>query len=511
MRAIVLASLALVAMTAAAATVPRTANQEENLKLMQQVMTKSFASTRKGVDDPEKRIIIENFFTTRVDHFNAQNTAEWTLRYFAVTDYYIPGGPILIFLGGTSPIVTSMVDESTLIYEMARELNGAVYAFESRFYGQSIITEDVSTENLSLLNVDQILADLAEFVRYLKVEVLKNEYAKVLVSGSELGGGLATWFRVRYPHLADAAWSSSGHHHAVMDFQEFSEAWGQTLIDYGSQECYNDIFVAFHVMQNLIDIGLANILYDKFNICSQVDPENRLQVMYFFSVMMTAVEIYTLRNGDLDDFADVCQDITSPQFSTSLDAFAYWFNTKFAEDIGCVVVDVDTMVEAFSETEWDAAFNALGARQALYQMCNEFGWFFTTDSDFQPFGSRVYLELYSETCRKVFGDWITFESIYYATVRANNRFGASAPVITNVHYTNGAEDPWRMIGITTDRNAYALADVIPRELSSADLPATSENDSEELLEVKRRVKSLISYYLYPATPREAPKSDDTVV
>lgn len=119
-----------------------------------------------------------------------------------------------------------------------------------------------------------------------------------MVSGSEYGGALATWFRVRYPHLAQAAWSSSGYHHALMDFQEFSEAWGQTLIDHGSQECYNDIFVAFHVMQNLIDIGLGDILYDKFNICSPIDPENRIQVMYFFSVLMTAVEIYTLRNHE---------------------------------------------------------------------------------------------------------------------------------------------------------------------------------------------------------------------
>lgn len=157
---------------------------------------------------------------------------------------------------------------------------------------------DASTENLHLLNTDQILADLAEFVTYLRREVLKNEYAPVMVAGSELGGALATWFRVRYPHLATAAWSSSGHHHAEMDFMEFSEAWGQTLIDYGSQECYNDIFVAFHVMQNLVDIGLSDILFDKFNICTPIDPENRIQVMYFFSVLMTAIEIYTLRNRE---------------------------------------------------------------------------------------------------------------------------------------------------------------------------------------------------------------------
>lgn len=483
--------------------------------LMQQVLAKRSApapSTAAAATSaqPNKRLVIENFFTTRVDHFNSQNTAEWTLRYFAVTDYYIPGGPILIFLGGNQPIRTSMVDESSLIYDMAREMNGAVYAFESRFYGQSWVTEDVSTENLRFLNTDQILADLAEFVRYLKTEVLKNEDARVMVSGSEYGGSLATWFRVRYPHLADAAWSSSGWNTANMDFQEFAEAWGQSLIEYGSQECYNDIFVAFHVMQNLLDAGLGDVLYEKLNICSPIDVENRLQVQYFFSVLMTSIEMYTLRNRDLADFTEVCEDITSDDMPTALDAFANWFNTKFAEDIGCVVSDVETMVEAFQETEWDSAFNLMGARQWLYQQCNEFGWFFTTDSDNQPFGSRVNLELYSETCSMVYGDWISFESIYYATQRANNRFGGSYPKITEVHFTNGAADPWRMISITQDRNALALADVIPRELSASDLPAISEDDSEELKVVKRRVKGLMSTYLYPITPRKMAKSEELV-
>lgn len=142
MRAIVLITLALVAM--ASAGVPRTPNKELSRMIMQQVMAKRMApapSAAATSAQPNKRLVIENFFTTRVDHFNSQNTAEWTLRYFAVTDYYIPGGPILIFLGGNQPIRTSMVDESSLIYEMAREMNGAVYAFESRFYGQSVVTE----------------------------------------------------------------------------------------------------------------------------------------------------------------------------------------------------------------------------------------------------------------------------------------------------------------------------------------------------------------------------------
>ncbi|XP_058817545.1 uncharacterized protein LOC131680850 [Topomyia yanbarensis] len=514
MRTIVLITLTLVA--AVAAAIPRTReNVAKSRMLVDEIIAKHESAARAtapvATSGPNKRVVIENFFTTRVDHFNPQNADEWTLRYFSLPDFYLPGGPILIFLGGWVPISPSMIDDTSLIYEMAEELSGAVYAFESRFYGDSKITEDLSTANLRFLNTDQILADLAEFVTYLKRDVLQNEYAHVLVAGAEYGGALATWFRVRYPHLADMAWASSGFQNAIMNFQEFSEAWGDSLIEFGSQECYDEIFVAFHVMQNLIDVGLESVLFEKFNICTEINPEDRFQVMYFFQMLMTAVEMYTLRNRNVSDFAEVCADITGTNAATAVDAFAVWFNTKFAVDVGCVVVDPDVVVEVFSQTAWETDFNQEGIRQRLYQKCTEFGWFFTTDSDFQPFGSRVMMELYSETCQRVFGDWQSFETMYYGINRANNRFGAASPAIGQAHFTNGGGDPWRRASITDDLSPYALADVIPGELSSADIRAISDRDSEQLVEVKRRVKSLVSHYLFPVDPRAAVPSADEAV
>ncbi|XP_055545948.1 putative serine protease K12H4.7 [Wyeomyia smithii] len=500
MRATVVITLAL--LTAMAGALPRTREGTKRRTLVDEIIAKraTKASTPATADTPNKQVVIENFFTTQVDHFNPQDSEEWTLRYFSASDHYLPGGPILIFLGGHTPIVPSMIDETSLIYEMAREMNGVVYAFETRFFGESRITSDLSTANLRLLNTDQILADLAEFVAYLRRDVIQNEFAHVMVSGMGYGGALAVWFRVRYPHLADAAWSSSGTQNAILDFQEFTESWGDTLIEFGSQTCYNDIFVAFHVMQNLIDSGLADMVSERFNICSDINADDRIQVMYFFQVMMQAIEMHTLANQNVTDFEEVCNDITGGTES-ALDAFANWFNTKFAVDVGCVVVDLDEAVEVFSQADWDSALNQLGIRQRMYQACTEFGWFFTTDSDQQPFGSRVQLEIYTETCTRIFGDWQSFESIYYGVRRANNRYGANSPATSQVHLTNGAADPWRRASITNDLNPFALADIIPGALGGADLPAISENDSEELQEIKRRIKALMSRYLFPVDPR----------
>ncbi|XP_053690997.1 putative serine protease K12H4.7 [Sabethes cyaneus] len=505
MRLIVLVTLLLATAVASAAVARSKPNAKANRQLLEHLFTGRLRAARKQApaksgSDSSTRPIVEHFFTTEVDHFNAQNIDQWTLRYFASSDYYQPGGPILIFLGGITPISPEMIDETTLINEMAREWNGALFAFESRFYGQSRVTEDLSTENLELLNVDQILADLAEFVTYIRREHVGDETARVLVAGTEVGGSLAAWFRIRYPHLGNAAWASSAPMTAVMNFQDFSEAWGEALIEHGSQECYSEIFVAFHVLQNLIDLGRADLIAEKFNICSEIDPENTFQVQYFFSILMATVEMATILSDNLADFAQVCGEITGPDAETAVEAFANWFNTQWAQEFGCAMSDPAEAVELFQDTDWDSEFNAYGLRQAVFQECTEVGWFLTTDSPFQPFGDRVTVDFFIEMCRQIFGEWITEESIQRGIDRANNRFGGDNPGSSLTHFTNGDADPWRMISITRNITLDAQADVIPNQLGGSDLPALSPDDPEDLQAVKRRLKAYLVSYLFPFTP-----------
>uniref|UniRef100_A0A182SF35 Uncharacterized protein n=1 Tax=Anopheles maculatus TaxID=74869 RepID=A0A182SF35_9DIPT len=72
--------------------------------------------------------ITVDFFTTEVDHFNNQDGATWSNRYMVSMDHFVEGGPLLIFLTGDVPLEASLIDEGTLINEMARDLGGAVFA-----------------------------------------------------------------------------------------------------------------------------------------------------------------------------------------------------------------------------------------------------------------------------------------------------------------------------------------------------------------------------------------------
>lgn len=62
-------------------------------------------------------------------------------------------------------------------------------------------------ENLELLTTEQILGDAATFIQFIR----RTSYnARVITWGSGVGASLAAWARKKYPHLVDAAWSSSG-------------------------------------------------------------------------------------------------------------------------------------------------------------------------------------------------------------------------------------------------------------------------------------------------------------
>lgn len=62
---------------------------------------------------------------------------------------------------------------------------------------------------MALLTVDQALADIAVFIRYVEVNFKKSNSA-VILWGSGYGASLAAWARQRYPHLVTGSWASSG-------------------------------------------------------------------------------------------------------------------------------------------------------------------------------------------------------------------------------------------------------------------------------------------------------------
>ncbi|XP_055545772.1 putative serine protease K12H4.7 [Wyeomyia smithii] len=447
---------------------------------------------------------IGSTFRTRVDHFNPQDRATFEFGYFSNDEYYQPGGPIFIFLGGNWPLGQYYIEHGHF-HDIASYEHGWLFTNEHRYYGDSVPTEDLSVENLQFLTVEQALVDVAEWIVHLRQNVVQDENARVILAGTGYAGAVATWMRHRYPHLVDGAWVSSGQVDARFNFKEFAFEIGEVIREFGGDDCFGTIWRGFRTGEALFDAGLGETVTDLFNTCAPVDMENMLDVETFFYNVKASIQEDILQAPQrTQSTEEVCHQLGNSTAQTDLNVLAEYVGQRYA-DLPCLPFDFATTVEAHQNVENHfPENNILGLRQRVYQFCTEFGWFLTADSPDQPFGFRVTMNFFLNFCRAVYGDWLTSEVVVDGVHLTNIHFGGKNPHVTNILFTNGALDPIRDISITEYHQSQSGAIVIPGYFNSPDLNTISGYDSPALLEAKHAIQLYIATWLVEGvTPVES--------
>uniref|UniRef100_A0A914RNP6 Uncharacterized protein n=1 Tax=Parascaris equorum TaxID=6256 RepID=A0A914RNP6_PAREQ len=87
-------------------------------------------------------------------------------------------------------------------------------------------------------------------------------------------------------------------------------------------------------------------------------------------------------------------------------------------------------------------------RAWLYQNCNEFGHFATSEDPDGIFGDTVPLSFFIARCEDVFGAEYTKERILQNIAETNDYFGGNTNFkATDVIFPNGSDDPWFALGV----------------------------------------------------------------
>ncbi|XP_031120985.1 lysosomal Pro-X carboxypeptidase-like [Ipomoea triloba] len=228
------------------------------------------------------------YYNQTLDHFNyrPQSYATFKQRYIVNSKYW--GGaqsnsPILAYLGAESSIDYDPLDIGFLT-DNAPHFKALLVYIEHRYYGESIpfgTTEEVlKNENIrGYFNSAQTLADYAEVLLYIKKKYWAQD-SLIIVAGGSYGGILASWFRLKYPHVALGALASSapilyfdnitpqnGYHSIVTkDFREVSES------------CYQTIRKSWSIIDKIASKpdGLS-ILSRKFKLCQDLNSSRDLK------------------------------------------------------------------------------------------------------------------------------------------------------------------------------------------------------------------------------------------
>ena len=118
-------------------------------------------------------------------------------------------------------------------------------------------------------------------------------------------------------------------------------------------------------------------------------------------------------------------------------------NLASTDSSGCVDITYSSIIKSYRTLETNNNGESRWDRQWLYQSCFEFGFFQSTDSSSQPFGSGYPIDLDLKMCKDVFGDAFDASSLDDTVQRNNLDFGGNNNFSgTRVLFTNGQIDPW---------------------------------------------------------------------
>ncbi|EOD21420.1 hypothetical protein EMIHUDRAFT_241178 [Emiliania huxleyi CCMP1516] len=187
-------------------------------------------------------------FAVPRDHFRFTSAAQFDLTYLSYDAFARDARSPVLFYAGNEGAVELFYNNSGALFTLASRLGARLLFAEHRYYGSSLPfgAASFTPANLSLLSVEQALADYAALLLALPAELgcrsarpsvdPSRPLCDTVLFGGSYGGMLAAWHRVRYPHLSLGAVASG----APVDFYDgvqsrFAAAVNRTFAVYGGK------------------------------------------------------------------------------------------------------------------------------------------------------------------------------------------------------------------------------------------------------------------------------------
>ncbi len=98
------------------------------------------ASSVDGLSAENVDLPPDEWFEQLLNHFKPTNIATWKQRFYTNNQYYQPGGPVFLMIGGEGEATADWMVKGAWI-EYAKEHKALCFQLEHRFYGKSHPTE----------------------------------------------------------------------------------------------------------------------------------------------------------------------------------------------------------------------------------------------------------------------------------------------------------------------------------------------------------------------------------
>ncbi|KAM5584332.1 hypothetical protein ABKV19_003949 [Rosa sericea] len=357
------------------------------------------------------------YYNQTLDHFNFRPDSFSTFQQKYVINSKYWGGsnisaPIFAYLGAETSL-DSVISYTGFLPENANQFQALLIYIEHRYYGESIPfgSRTEAFQNASTLgyfNSAQALADYAEILIHVKTQ-LNAEHSPVIVIGASYGGMLASWFRLKYPHIALGALASSapilyfddiippenGYFSIVTkDFREASETCYQTI-----KQSWSEI----DALASMPD-GLSN-LSKMFHTCSPLSAASYLK----YSLQSMYMKAAQFDDPSTNPVNMICNGIDGASSTNDTLAKIFAGLVAIAGNNSCYLNDAPSSTNALPSSTNDDETSVGWSWQACSEMVIPV-FAIGNNTMFQP--SSFDPQSYSNNCKAQYGvpsrpNWVT--------------------------------------------------------------------------------------------------------
>ncbi|EGO02891.1 hypothetical protein SERLA73DRAFT_176339 [Serpula lacrymans var. lacrymans S7.3] len=406
------------------------------------------------------------YFNQLIDH-NNPGLGTFQQRYWTTWQFYKSGGPIVLMTPGEANAedYTGYLTTGAINGLIAQQENGATVLLEHRFFGFSNPRDNLASESLELLTIQQAIDDLAYFAENVDFLIPGGDQVKphqapwVLIGGS-YSGALTSWTMVNKPGVFWAGYSSSGVVEAITDFYDYftpirkympagCAADVEAVIAYldesdahGNATALNDLKSAFGLTGLSHIDDFASALRTNLFDWQKYQPSKEIQHGALFSQFCDALENVT----------GVVAGPSGRGLDHAIIAWgAFWKNTYYKSICGQENADDclgshDPTFGYYSDTSVNNA-----DRSWLWIVCNQVGFYQVGPPEGQPaIVSRILQPTYAEReCVNYFPQ--AFSAPRPPTTQETNaKYGGWNLTVDRLFSANGLLDPWRGATMSAD-------------------------------------------------------------
>jgi pimeloyl-ACP methyl ester carboxylesterase len=364
-------------------------------------------------------------FEQKLNHNDPNDQRTFSQRYFINSDYagILETSPVLYVICGEGTCRTSGI-----IANHAKELKAHVIYVEHRYYGKSLPTYNLTTDNLKYLSTDFALEDLKAIQKYLQNE--KHFTGKWISMGGSYAGSLSAYYRLKNPDLVVGALASSGPVKAKENFEEYDLHVSKVM----GPKCGAKIKEVVKKVEGLLNNPeeLLKIKKD-FQAEALVDNSD-------FLYLLADMAAFAAQYGFRDRF---CSLVDSPNPLDGYEAFT----TEIFHTYG---MDALSMSAAGAVDSLITDKTNSGMRQWFYQSCTEYGYWQNAyhEKKISMRSSLINAQYHKNICKRLFGlnisgnEKVMNEKYYYPLLNPQSA--------SNILFTNGSQDPWMNLSIAIE-------------------------------------------------------------